>query len=117
MGELGTTNSRKKVSGQEHVSPVPGTSVSIPAPEAESDATFAEWVAGENETVNITGVQKKGQRIIMKIINDGILPRTINFGTGLLSKGAVIGLVSTISMIEFISDGTNFIEITRTINI
>lgn len=69
-----------------------------------------------NVTINLTGNQKKGQIIKFILKNDATLGRTITFGTNILA-GALIGTVSKVATIMCISDGTNFYEVSRTLNL
>jgi N-acetylmuramic acid 6-phosphate (MurNAc-6-P) etherase len=69
----------------------------------------------EAETITPTK-QIKGQRIVLIITTSGTSSYVITFGTGFKSTGTLAtGTTSgKIFVLEFISDGTNYIEVART---
>jgi hypothetical protein len=107
MPRLGGISTNSHITVQESSSPTPGATVTIVVTNNENLFT---WTAGENETVNISGSHSAGRDITFVITNDGVLPRTITFGTGFVSAGAVVGTISTRSVVSFISNGTDFIQ-------
>lgn len=72
---------------------------------------------GEDETINVATVPATGQRIIIRILTSGATSRTLTFGTNFKSTGTLATGVTTAKtfIIEFVSDGTNFNEISRTV--
>lgn len=78
---------------------------------------FATWIAGEAETISISGAHLAGDMLTLLIANDGTLGRNITFGTGFVSSGIVLGVISKKSCVDFVSDGTKFYEKSRTVGI
>lgn len=97
-------------------SPTPGATVSL-AVSNNLDIQISSWTAGENETVNISGSHPAGKILIIVITNDGTLFRVITLGTGFVGAGVMTGVVNKVSTAMFVSNGTNFIEISRTVAI
>lgn len=95
----------------QQISATPGATVTLDI----TTGTFAKWTAGEAETVNASGTQFAGQNLTCIIVNDGTLGRVITFGTGFKSIGVLTGTISKVGVIKFISDGTNFYELARTL--
>lgn len=75
------------------------------------------WTAAQNATVNLTGSQTAGRLLILMIANDATLPRVITLGIGFVSSGVITGVASKTSSVLFISNGTSFFEIARTVGI
>lgn len=94
--------------------PTPGATVTI---DLSTLAKVYAWTAGEDETVNASGTQKKGQELTCIITNDGNSSRTITFGTGFKAASTVVGTTSKAATVTFRSNGTYFYEIARTVEI
>jgi hypothetical protein len=76
--------------------------------------TIVEQAVGENMTINLTAANKKiGDRLIIKLNNDGTI-RTVTFGTLFKASGTVTGTASKTIVVQFVYDGTQFIEVSRT---
>jgi hypothetical protein len=91
-----------------------------PGPTINLDALsgdIAQWTAGENETVNIRGIQLLGQRLVFFITNDGILPRVITFGNGFKASGVLTGVLSKTTVLEFMSNEIAFHELYRSVGL
>lgn len=72
--------------------------------------TIVAWTSAQDETVNIAG-GKVGYSLWLIIANDGTLPRTITFGTGILAAVAtVVGTLSKKAVCKFIHNGTSFVQ-------
>ena len=95
------------------ITATPGATVTLDV----ATGHVAKWTAGENETINASGAQYVGQELTCIITNDATLPRTITFNTGFRASATIVGTTSKVSVIEFVSDGTNLIEKSRTIAI
>lgn len=78
------------------------------------DNLYAAWTAGEAETINISGTQHAGQVLIMAITCDGSA-RLMTFNTGLkpASAGTFLLTLSKQHTVAWVSDGTNFLELSR----
>jgi len=115
MSTLGSILSSTEVG--EHIlqTPTVAPTISISVSNAVQDIV-AVWTADQNSTVNISGTQKTGTILSFIITNDAVSGRTTTFGTGLISTGVLSGQVSKISTVKFISNGTNFIEVSRIAN-
>lgn len=97
-------------SSSDQISVTPGATISI-------DVTLgnaAKWTAGQNETINLTGAQFIGQRLLLLIASDASI-RTITFGTGFKANIALVTVASKLYVIEFISDGVAFLELARSV--
>lgn len=112
MAKLEDIGSNTEMSFNALISPTPGPTVTIDP----SQGNVAKWTAGENETVNISGSHAAGQRLTLMIVNDA-LARTITLGTGFISIGVIIGTALKTSVSCFQSDGTNFVELSRTLGL
>ena len=95
------------------ITATPGATVTLDV----ATGHVAKWTASENETINASGAQHVGQELTCIITNDATLARTITFNTGFRALATIIGTTSKVSVIRFISDGTNFIEVSRTVAI
>lgn len=93
------------------ISVTPSGTISIDV----TTGNVAKWTAGENETINLTGTMFVGQTLALIITNDSTLPRVITLGTGFRSLGTITGVVSKVSVIQFISNGTSMIEVARSV--
>ena len=103
------------IGGSASIAPTPGATVTITL-NTDVHTMVASWTAGQAETVNLSGTQKAGQHLVLVILNDGTI-RVITLGTGLVGNGIITGIVSKTSVLSFISDGTNFYEMSRTVGI
>lgn len=74
---------------------------------------FSTWEAGENETVNASGTQKAGQNMHLVIECDGTA-RTITFGTGFRANGKCVLTINKGDVLHFVSNGTDWCEVSRT---
>jgi hypothetical protein len=75
------------------------------------------WTTSQNQTVDISGTFPAGKKIMVIVENDAVLSRVITFGSGFKSTGVVTGIVSRQSVLQFVSDGTHFVELSRTLGI
>lgn len=112
MPRFGLILSTADIDSNTMVSPTPGATVTI---DCTTGSLFV-WTAGENETVNVTGTQKAGQKITFMITNDA-LARTITMGTGIVSLGVIVGTALKTAVAVFQSNGTNFLELSRTLGL
>jgi hypothetical protein len=90
----------------------PGATVAI-------DSTLGDFFTltpAQAETINATTVGVQGQRLFLKILTSGTSSYTLTFGTNFKSTGTLAtGTVDAkIFMVTFLSDGTNYIETSRT---
>jgi len=111
-------NTSSVMSGIIVSSPTPNATVTLTLTDTESPEMF-RWTAGEAETVNISGSHSAGKLLFLKVGNDAILGRVITLGSAFVGGAAGIftGVISKSSQLLFISDGTKFYEVTRTIGI
>lgn len=68
-------------------------------------------------TINATTGGVAGQTLELMITNDAGGARTVTFGTNFRSTGTLTGTASKVMLMEFWSDGTNWIEASRTVAI
>jgi hypothetical protein len=66
-----------------------------------------------NATINASDGGKAGQWIALIITNDATSGKVITFGTNFKSSGTLTGTTSKTATIYFLSDGTNWWELTR----
>jgi hypothetical protein len=81
-----------------------------------SDSDTYTWTPGASQTINNSGGASFGKRLTMVINTSGTSSFTLTFGSffksmGTLATGTVSGKVF---VIQFIGDGTNFNEVSRT---
>lgn len=77
---------------------------------------FFTLTPGEDETINATTVGAQGQRLFLQVVTSGTTSRTLTFGTNFKSVGTLATGTTTAKtfMVSFISDGTNYVEVSRT---
>ena len=109
MAVLGATTSTANIGLWAVTALTPGTTVTLTVTQGP---VFTE-TAGQNQTINATGTQVAGQRIILIITNDGTSGRTITFGTGFRAASTIVGTISKAATIQFVSDGTSLFEVSR----
>ena len=67
-------------------------------------------------TFNATTGGKAGQRMTILITNDATSAKTITFGTNFVANGTLTPSgVNKVATIQFISNGTSFYEVSRTV--
>lgn len=100
-----------------------GVSTGTPVPLASAatitfspTTTVTTHTPTQNETINFGTVTTAGTEIWFEVVTSGAVSYTITFGTntknqGTLATGTTAGKVF---IINFISDGTNWVEVTRT---
>lgn len=76
---------------------------------------FATWTANQAQTINAIGTQQAGQRLNLLIKLNTLL--AISFGAGFKTSGALSGLLNKTALFAFVSDGTNFHEMSRNANL
>jgi len=67
-----------------------------------------------NATINASSGGTAGQKLFIIITNDATANRTITFGTNFKPSGTLVGTTSKSALVQFISDGTSFYEVSRT---
>lgn len=75
------------------------------------------FTATANHTLNLSGTPAAGATLVCIITNDASLFRVTTFGTGFTSLGVVTAVVSKKSTVFFISDGSGFVEVARSVGI
>lgn len=108
MGVLGATTSTANIGPWAVTALTPGTTVTLTVTQGP---VFTE-TAAQNQTINASGTQVAGQRIILIITNDAT-PRTITFGTGFRAVSTLVGTANKAATISFVSDGTSLFETSR----
>jgi hypothetical protein len=83
---------------------------------ASTGGNFFTLTPGEDETINATTVGVQGQLLFLEVVTSGTTSRTLTFGTNFKSTGTLAtGTTSAKTfMLQFLSDGTNYVEVTRT---
>lgn len=104
------------IGGRQVIDATPGTTVTLTI-DVSAPVIHARWVPAQATTINISGTPLDGTELIMIMTNDGVLGRLITFGTGLLSSGTLLGIISKKSIITFIADSGTFIEKSRSIGL
>ena len=66
-------------------------------------------------TFNASGTGTAGQHMYLVITNDATIGKVITFGANFKSSGTLTGTQSKSSTIHFLSDGSNWYEISRTV--
>lgn len=73
--------------------------------------------SGGNSTLSAATAGLPGQHMWIIISNDNTSPKTITFGANLLSAGPLAGTTGRSSTIHFVSDGTAWYEVARTVGL
>lgn len=115
MSALGTILSTSEV--KETLTQTPADAAIINAVVTAGKNTLLKWTALQATILNISGTMSDGDELTVIILNDAVLPRTITFGTLLVSFGVVTGVAGKTSVVKFVSDGAKFIEYARTVGI
>lgn len=93
-------------------SPTVADPVTVTVPSAaRKDVIY--FTANIDLTINASGAPPRGAEIVFFITNDGVLPRTITFGSGFSSTGPIVGVLDELAVAKFESDGTAYREIGR----
>jgi hypothetical protein len=72
---------------------------------------------GGNATLSAATAGLPGQHMWIIIANDNVSAKTIAFGANLLSAGPLTGTIGKSSTIHFVSDGTAWYEVARTVGL
>ena len=102
------------IGGTLTLAPTAGATVTLTI-NATMPRLLAQWTAGEAETVEISGTPSDNQELVCLLLNDGVVPRTITFGTGCAPSATVIGTVNKRAMVSFRAYGGTFYERARTL--
>jgi hypothetical protein len=73
--------------------------------------------SGGNATLTAATAGLPGQHMIVIIANDNTSAKTITFGANLLSVGPLVGVTGKSATIHFVSDGTAWYEVSRTVGL
>lgn len=101
---------------QATITATPGATVNLSVATG-SLLNVASWTATDTETVNAVGAQTVGQRLVCIIFMNAVIPVTITFGTGFKASATLVGAAAKTSIIEFVSNGTEFLEVARTLSL
>lgn len=96
-----------------------GITALTPASTVSIDPTLGDiftLAPGQDETINFASVPATAQEITLIITTSGATSRTLTFNTNAIANGTLAtGTVTAKKFIvKFVSDGTNFIESSRT---
>jgi hypothetical protein len=69
-----------------------------------------------NASLTAAFVAPAGARLAVQIANDAGGARTITFSTGFRATGTVVGTASKIILVDFVSDGTTWNEVARSVS-
>ena len=72
---------------------------------------------GGNATLNAATGGLPGQHMWIILANDNVSAKTITFGANLLNAGPLAGVVGRSATIQFVSDGTAWYEVARTVGL
>ena len=67
-----------------------------------------------NATINLTHPGQRGQEMYLKLENDTDGNKVLTFGTPFKTTGTLTGSTAAFAIVHFISDGSNFCEVSRT---
>jgi len=81
-----------------------------------SKYSFFQWTPGEAETINATTGGRAGQVIRVQILTSGVSSFNLTFSTNFLATGVLATGTTTAKTFQltFVSDGTKFVEQSRT---
>lgn len=117
MSVLGGINSNADIGEKKAASALSAASSMTAYITNDLSTEYFYWTAGQNETVDLSGAHPRGKEIVFEITNDGTLARVITFGTGLLALGTLTGIILKTSIVRFISNGSTFRELGRTVGL
>lgn len=77
---------------------------------------FFTLTPAQDATINATTVGLQGQPLFVKVLTSGTSSFTLTFGANFKSTGTLATGTTTAKtfMIQFLSDGTNYVEVSRT---
>jgi hypothetical protein len=77
---------------------------------------FFTLTPAHTATINATTVGAQGQPLFLEIVTSGVDSFTLTFGTNFKSTGTLATGTTTAKtfMVQFLSDGTNYVEVSRT---
>ena len=70
-----------------------------------------------NATLNAATAGLPGQHMWIIITNDNSSAKTVTFGANLLNSGPLAGALAKSATIHFVSDGTAWYEVARTVGL
>jgi hypothetical protein len=79
--------------------------------------TLHKTLATNDATFNASAAGNAGQEMTLPIRNDASAARTITFGTNFKAAGNLTGTVGKFATVRFVSDGTNWYEVSRATNL
>jgi len=104
------------IAGCKALTPTPGSTVTLTIDPTVA-VHIATWTAAQATTINVSGTPPDGQRLVLIVVNDGVLPRVLTLGTGLLGNGVITGVLSKNSVVSMVAYGGTFYESGRTVGI
>ncbi len=90
----------------------PGANVTV----TSTLGDFFTLTPGEAENINATTVGAQGQMLVLEVITSGVTSYTLTFNTNFKSTTTLATGTTTakVFVVTFISDGTNYVEVSRT---
>jgi hypothetical protein len=110
----GDVMARRVISAMDHLSYQPSMTLDVTAGDVHKIRTIPN--AG-NATLGAATAGLPGQHLWIIIANDNTSGKTITFGANLLSTGPLAGTTGRSATIHFVSDGTAWYEVSRTVGL
>jgi hypothetical protein len=110
----GDVRARRVIASMDSVSYQAGMTLDVTAGDVHKIRTAP---SGGNASLGAATAGLPGQHMWIIIANDNVSPKTITFGANLLSAGPLTGVTSKSATIHFVSDGTAWYEVSRTVGL
>lgn len=117
MARQGEINTNTNVVTTASNNPLVGDTISITASAIIERQTF-RFTADRAITIDVSGTPVRDAEIVLMILNDGVLPRTITLGANLSGTAAtIVGTANKEAIAHFISNGAKYLEVSRSLNL
>lgn len=114
VNSRGDVIARRVISAMDSLPYQPAMTLDVTAGDVHKIRTIPN---GGNATLNAATAGLAGQHMWIIIANDNISAKTITFGANLLSTGPLAGVIGRSATIHFVSDGTAWYEVSRTVGL
>jgi hypothetical protein len=114
VDQRGDVRARRVISAMDSITYAPVMTLDVTAGDLHKIRTAPN---GGNATITASGTGLAGQHMWIIIANDTVSAKTITFGSSLLSTGALTGAAGKSSTLQFVSDGTAWYEVARTVGL
>jgi hypothetical protein len=110
----GDIRARRVISAMDSLQYQPAMTIDVTGGDVHKIRTIP---SGGNATLGAATAGLPGQHMWIIIANDNVSAKTITFGANLLSTGPLAGTTGRSATIHFVSDGTAWYEVSRTVGL